>query len=176
MLGVKRNHVTIIPFNDEWGIQYQIAKNELHSVLGDNVIEIHHVGSTAIKGIVAKPIIDVAVVIKNVEMLNIIGMESVGYEYCGERGVVGRHLFVRRINEDISTHHIHCYLENNENYNQVILFCKYLNEHSDYAKQYNDLKIELAGKYSDDRVAYTDGKENFIKWIIEKANNKNLTI
>lgn len=172
MLGVKRNHVTLIPYNDEWDTQYQITRNELQNIIGDNITEIHHVGSTAIKGIAAKPIIDVAVVIKNAELLNVNGMESVGYEYCGERGVAGRHLFVRRVNGDISTHHVHCYLENNENYNQVILFCKFLNEHSDYAKQYNDLKIELASKYSDNRIAYTEKKEAFIMQIIEKAKKK----
>lgn len=172
MLGVKRNHVTLTSFNDEWSAQYQITKNELLNILSDNVIEIHHVGSTAIKGIVAKPILDVAVVIKNEKSLNFDGMESADYEYCGECGVIGRHLFVRRVNGDISTHHIHCYLENNENYNQVILFCKFLNEHTEYAKQYSEMKIKLASNHSDDRVAYTDGKENFIIQIIKKAKNE----
>ena len=176
MLGVKRNHVALIPFNIEWDAQYLITRNELLQIIGDNIIEVHHVGSTAIKGIVAKPILDVAVVIKNVELLNIHGMELAGYEYCGERGVAGRHLFVRRINGDISTHHIHCYLENNENYNQVILFCKFINEHPKYAKQYNDLKLELADKYPDDRVAYTDGKEKFISWIIQKTEKESHTV
>jgi len=172
MLGVKRNGVTLAPFCNKWDAQYQITFNELQKILGDNIIEMHHVGSTAIKGIVAKPILDIAVAIKDEEQINIIGMESAGYEYCGDRGVPGRHLFVRRINGDVSTHHIHCYLKNNKDYKQVILFCKFLNKHPDYAMQYNDLKIELANKFPDDRVAYTSGKEAFIKCIIEVAEKQ----
>lgn len=175
MLGVERSRVTLMPFSDEWYTHYQIARDELLKIMGANVVAVHHIGSTAIKGIYAKPILDVAVVIRRVELLGISDMEAAGYEYCGERGVAGRHLFVRRINDNISTHHIHCYLENNENLNHSILFCKFLNKRSDYAKQYNDLKKELADKYPNDRIAYTDGKAFFISHVLEKAKNESYT-
>ena len=168
MLGVERNKVALSSHNKDWARQFQITQEELVSILGKNMLETYHVGSTAIKGIVAKPILDVAIVIKDISSLNISGMEAVGYEYCGEHGEPGRFLFVKRRGE-MSTHHIHCYVENHENFQTTILFCKYLNEHHEYAKQYNDLKIELASKYSDDRVAYTDGKSEFINMIIDLA-------
>jgi len=63
-------------------------------------------------------------------------------------------------------------IPHNDNYNSVILFCKFLNENPDYAKQYNDLKIELSKKYSDDRMAYGGAKTEFIKKIVKLAESK----
>jgi GrpB-like predicted nucleotidyltransferase (UPF0157 family) len=169
MLGVKRNKVTLAAHNDDWANEYKAAKDELAAILSDNVIEICHIGSTAIKGIAAKPILDIAVVLKDVRMLNIDGMGTAGYEYCGEQGGQGRYLFVRRVDGDISTHHIHCYAENDDNYRSTVLFCGFLNRNPEYAKRYNDLKAELAARYPDDRNAYTDGKADFINMIISLA-------
>ena len=169
MIGVKRNKVILVPHDDNWGNEYRLAKAELINIFGDNIVEIHHVGSTAIKGIVAKPILDIAVVIKDEALLNMAGMESAGYEYRGDAGVPGRFYFVRRVNGDISTHHIHCYLKDNDDYNSLVLFANYLNNHPEYAKQYNDLKIKLAREYPDDRGAYGEGKTAFIERIVALA-------
>jgi len=170
MLGLERDKVLLVPHDDNWAIEYQITQNELREILGDNIIEICHVGSTAIKGIVAKPILDIAVVVKSIEAINFAGMESVGYEYVGNRFDTGKYLFVRR-NDNLSTHHIGCYLEDNDDYNSTVVFCKYLNEHPESAKQYNDLKIELAAQYPDDRLAYTDAKSEFIEMIVELSRH-----
>jgi len=172
MIGVKRHQVLLAPHDDHWENEYQSARDEFRAIMGDNIVEVHHVGSTAIKGIVAKPIMDIAVVIKSEDLLNIAGMEAAGYEYCGDAGVPGRYFFVRRVNGDISTHHIHCYLKDNDNYNSVILFCKFLNDNPGYAKQYNDLKLELARKYPDDRKAYGAAKTAFIEEIVTIARNE----
>ena len=64
MIGVERYKVVLAPHDENWADEYKTTQNEIKSILGDNIIEIHHVGSTAIKGISAKPILDVAVVIK----------------------------------------------------------------------------------------------------------------
>lgn len=169
MLGVERYKVALAPHDDNWANEYQLTQNELKTILGDNIIEICHVGSTAIKGIVAKPILDVAVVVNSIEQLNISGMESVGYEYCGCRFDTGKHLFVRRVDGNISTHHIGCYLKDNDDYNSTVLFYRYLNEHIEYAKEYNDLKVELALQYPDDRNTYTEAKGEFIEKIVALA-------
>ena len=169
MLGVERYKVALVPHDDNWANEYNITRAELENILGDNIIEINHVGSTAIKGIAAKPILDVSVVVKSAELLNFEGMKLAGYEYCGCRIDTGKHLFVRRAYGYISTHHIGCYLPNNDDYNSAVIFCSYLNEHPEYAKQYNDLKIRLAEQYPDDRIAYADEKGNFIENILALA-------
>ena len=175
MLGVERDKVKLVPHDENWAIEYQFTQNELKTILGDNITEIHHVGSTAIKGISAKPILDVAVVVKSVETLDFAGMESAGYEYCGERVDTGKHLFVRRTNGNVSTHHIACYLQGNANFASTVLFCRYLNEHPERRKDYDELKIKLAMQYPDDRTAYSYAKAQFIEntiVIIGKENEK----
>ena len=172
MLGVERYKVALVPHDENWANEYQTTQNEIKTILGDNIIEICHVGSTAIKGIAAKPILDVAVVVQSVELFNFTEMEAAGYKYCGERIDTSKHLFVRNIDGDISTHHIACYLKSNDDFKSAVLFCKYLNEHPKYAKKYNDLKIELALKYSKDRIAYSDAKADFIQNIINLAKNE----
>ena len=172
MLGVKRNKVLLSPYDEDWINQYQSTKEELELILGDSILNIYHVGSTAIKNIVAKPILDVSVEIRCIKTLNITGMEIVGYEWCGEHGGPGHYLFVKRLDDDISTHHIHCYLPNHENLWATVLFCEYLNSHPEQAKLYNDLKEELAKKYPDDRNAYTEGKTVFINRIVDFAKEE----
>jgi len=169
MLGVEKDKVVLVPHDENWANEYQITQSELKAILGDNIIEICHVGSTAIKGIVAKPILDVAVVVQDVGLLNYAGMEAAGYEYIGFRIDTGKHLFVHKTDGDIVTRHIACFLKDNDNYNSTVLFCNYLNDHPEYAKQYNDLKIKLASQYPDDRFSYTEAKSDFIENILVLA-------
>ena len=171
MQGVERYKVSLASHDTSWENEFQATKDELIKILADNVIGIHHFGSTAIKHIVAKPILDVAAVVKDIPSV-IEKMESAGYEYRGEQGIPGRHYFVMRRNLNnitVTTHHIHCYLSYCENLTNALLFCRFMNENPEYAKQYNDLKIELAAKFPDDRVAYSDGKQNFIVQAIDTA-------
>jgi len=174
VLGVHKNEVILTEYDEDWANQFQITKIEVEAILGDNILGIHHIGSTAIKGIVAKPILDVAVTVKSIEQLNVSGMESVGYVYCSNRFVPEDYLFMKYTDEyrNVCTHHIHCYLEGHENLKAVILFCKYLNTHPETAGQYNDLKQKLAYIYSNDRIAYTEGKADFINKIVSLAKDE----
>jgi len=151
MIGVEKDKVILVEYNDNWKNEFIEIKSNLLKILGNNVIEIHHIGSTAIKGIVAKPIMDINVIIQSKELLNIKGMEEAGYLYKGDYETFGQ-LFEYGVKDNIVTQHVKCYLENNKNHNDVVLFCEFLNKNSEYAKQYNDLKIELAMKYPDNRV------------------------
>ena len=173
MQGVERYKVSLASHDISWENEFQATKDELIKILVDNIIGIHHFGSTAIKHIAAKPILDVAAVVKDLPPV-IEKMESAGYEYRGEQGVPGRHLFVMRSNINnicVTTHHIHCYLSYSENLTNALLFCRLMNENPEYAKQYNALKIELAAKFPDDRVAYSDGKQSFIIQAINTARS-----
>lgn len=169
MLGVKRKEVLLAPHDADWAAEFERVKAELCAVLMDNAVAIHHVGSTAIRGISAKPILDVAVVVEDSDRINYDGMEKARYEYRGEQGVPGRYLFVRRSIEGLSTHHVHMYLPGNDNCESTLLFCRYLNEHPDWAQRYNDLKHALAKQYPTDRAKYTEGKAAFIQQVIALA-------
>ena len=164
--------VLLLPHDEEWIKIYDLISRELNMILGNSVLEMYHIGSTAIKNILSKPVLDIAVVVNDFQLLNVIGMDKAGYDYCGEREP-GRYLFVKqRQYGGIAIQHIHCYQKDNDNLRAMVLFCKYLNEHPEYAKQYNDLKLELTKNYPNDRWLYSSGKSNFIKMIINLAMDK----
>lgn len=173
MQGVERYKVRLLPHCDEWEEEFEKVKEELKEIFGDNVIDIQHIGSTAIKGIYAKPILDIAVVLKSFENMNLDGMKRAGYDYCGPQNEEkDRFLFVLRGEGQISLQHIHCYEPNNLDFYYVTQFRDYLNSHEEYAKEYSDLKISLAKQHPDDRFAYTDKKEGFIQMIYKKIDDE----
>ncbi|GLC30223.1 GrpB family protein [Clostridium omnivorum] len=171
MQGVERYKVRLLPHSDEWKEEFEEARKQLKEIFGDNIDDIQHVGSTSISGIYAKPILDIAVVLKSFENMNVDGMKIAGYDYCGAQNEEkDRYLFVLRGEGQISLRHIHCYEPNNLDFYYVTHFRDYLNSHEDYAKEYSDLKISLAEQYPEDRFAYTDKKEGFIRMIYQKID------
>lgn len=171
-LGVERYKVTLVPHNEDWAAQFALTQRELAALWDGNAVEIQHVGSTAIRGIPAKPILDVALSFRCVEALPIAAMEAAGYEYCGDGGIPGRHLFVKRTVDVLSTHHIHAYQEGNMDYRNQILFRDFMNAHPLRAAAYGELKQRLAAQYPEDRIAYTEGKAEFILRTLEMARTK----
>lgn len=169
MEGVGRNKVKLVPFKKEWGMEFLDVKKEIISIWGNNVIDIQHIGSTAINGMCAKPILDVAVVLNSFNNMDIASMEQIGYEWRGfQTEIKDRCLFVMRSSDDLSLRHIHCYEPNNLDFAQCLWFRDYLNIHSDASKEYAELKQKLYSRYKNDRKAYSAGKEDFITKIYER--------
>lgn len=169
MQGVKRYKVKLLPHDEMWDMEFGKAKARIQEIWGDNIIEIQHFGSTSIRGIWAKPILDVAVVLKTFADMDVQAMTDIGYDYCGlQKPNNDRHLFVLRRDDEISLQHIHCYEPNNLDFKHCIGFRDYLNNHPEAAREYSDLKRKLAEQFPDDRFAYTNAKWDFIKAIYNK--------
>lgn len=169
MQGVERYKVKLLPHSNEWDKEFLRTKEQIEKIWGSNVIDIQHVGSTSIKSICAKPILDVAVKLKSIENMDAEKMKMLGYDFCGAQNEQKTYyLFVLRGENEISLQHIHCYGSQDKEYFQLVAFRDYLNNHDDVVKQYEQLKIKLAQKYENNRKAYTAGKEAFIKSIYEK--------
>jgi len=169
MQGVERYKVRLLPFDDNWFAEFLEVKTQIEGIWTENVIDIQHIGSTSIRNIFAKPILDVAVVLKSFKTMDVDAMKRVGYDYCGPQNPENsRFLFVLRDEDEISLHHLHCYEPDDENYLFCTRFRDYLNNHPDDAKKYSELKRKLAEQYPDDRLAYTDGKDDFIQSIYAK--------
>lgn len=172
MEGVARNKVRLLPHSEEWEKEFLNVKKEIQEVWGDIAIDIQHFGSTSIKNVYAKPILDVAVVVKSFHDMRPENLVDLGYEYIGpDYPALNRHLFVLRDENDFSLRHIHCYEPNDENFSDCVKFRDYLNAHPDEAKAYSDLKIELEKKYADDRYAFGNGKQEFIQAIYKKIRS-----
>ena len=169
MLGLKWTKVKLLPHEDAWDKEFLRTKSEIARIWGDNVLEIEHVGSTAIRNICAKPIIDAAVVVKSFQDMDIDAMEAAGYRYMGARNAeADRYMFAKyaESSDELVTHHIHIYEPGNQDYINMIGFRDYLNEHPEAADEYDSIKAKAAINNPDDRYAYSDAKRNFIEGII----------
>lgn len=170
MLGLKRGTVVLSPHREEWRKTAKETAEVLKKVLGDKVCGIEHVGSTSIHGISAKPIIDIAVGVKNkneiMQFADILGDCGIIFRKQDEREL----LFVMgNLEEDFITHHIHVIDYDGTEWKNYILFRDYLSRFTEKAKEYETLKKELAVIFSCDRENYTKGKSEFIQNILKEA-------
>ena len=168
MQGVQRYKVHLLPHDPMWKAEFLVVQEQIHGLWQDNVVDIQHFGSTAIDNVWAKPILDVAVVLKSFADMDIKALTDIGYDYCGlQTPGHDRHLFVLRGDGERSLHHIHCYEPNSPDFVNCIRFRDYLNAHPEKALEYSELKKKLAIQFPDDRVAYTDAKHAFIQDIYD---------
>ena len=171
MIGLEEGAVRLTPYNEEWERLFREEASCLQIAVGRFVLDIQHVGSTSIPGMIAKPIIDIAIAVKNFEEANVCikPIESVGYQYRGENGIPRRHFFVKG---NPRTYHIHMNEIDSRDWNEQISFRNYLSHHEDIASGYAELKVELAQRYPTDRQAYTENKSPFIKHVLQLAGSE----
>ena len=168
MLGLKRHTVKLVPRDDSWSIIFEETKKELLNLIGHLIKDIQHVGSTSIQNIYAKPIIDIAIAVESMELINKmkIILERNGYEYRGDGGKEGGHLFVKCNAPDIRTHHIHIVHENNYQWKNFLKFRNILIGNPELASEYSEFKKGLERKYFNDRKEYTKAKNDFINKVL----------
>ena len=180
MLGLRRGTVKLEEHQKSWHYDAACAIGLLKEVCSDTAIDIQHVGSTAIVGIHAKPIIDIAVGVTSLEavMPHIPALEKRGVIYR-KQDVDGQMLFVMGdFEKSIRTHHIHVVLWNSTPWWDYINFRDYLNAFPEKARSYDDLKCRLAMEYSQDRGSYTQSKQELIAKLLAEAAcwRKNISI
>lgn len=171
MTGLKRNAVKLLPYQKEWAYEAQNTIKLLKSLLKSSVKDVQHIGSTAIPSIHAKPIIDIAAGVQNLEDIYpyIKPLNENGF-ILRPRDVKGQLLFVTGdLDNDLITSHIHVLEWNKENWNNYINFRDYLNAYTDKALEYDRLKRRLAKRYPNDRASYTKGKQELIEQLLLEA-------
>ena len=164
--------IVIAQYNPQWPILYEKEKAQILSTIRHWAIAIEHVGSTAVPGLGAKPIIDVMVAVRHLADASacIIPLQGLGYEYAPEFEVLmPERRFFRKFSKGIRTHHLHVVEIKSEFWEHHLLFRDFLRNHSWAAQQYCQLKKELAAQFRDDREAYTNAKTRFIMSILEEA-------
>ncbi|MEH2059115.1 MAG: GrpB family protein [Nostoc sp.] len=163
--------VEVVPPDPKWRGKFDDESKRVALTLGENVVAIHHIGSTAIPHIYAKPIIDLLVEVKNIAKVDdcSLGMEALGYEVMGEFGIPGRRFF-RKDNEiGTRTHHIHTFTARSSEVERHLAFRDYMIANPEDAHKYSELKRKLAKQYPNDIIGYMDGKDGFIKEMQRKA-------
>jgi GrpB-like predicted nucleotidyltransferase (UPF0157 family) len=165
--------VLIVDYNQRWPALYEEEKASILALIGEYVVDIHHVGSTSIPGLGAKPIIDIMIGVRDLAFVEhcVLSLQSLGYAYLGEYGIPGRHYFRKPAGGGIQdrTHHIHMMRTDHSQWRRHLLFRDFLRSHPEDAKRYDLLKRELAARFGADRDGYTDAKTEFIEGILAKA-------
>ncbi len=170
MIGLERGKVRLVPYESEWARLFEEEARLLHSTLGDRALRIEHVGSTAIEGMDAKPLIDLMIGVEDLEAVREIApaLERIGYEWRADQDSPDHMLFVKGP-ESARTHYLKFSKPESAYWTNTLLFRDYLRAHPEAAAEYAKLKRELAGRHSEDRGAYTAGKEWFIRRILDLA-------
>jgi GrpB-like predicted nucleotidyltransferase (UPF0157 family) len=163
-------NVIVTKYNENWNRMFEDEAQKIKAIFGDELIEIHHIGSTSVSGLQAKPIIDMMPVVKDITRIDSFNeqMKEIGYECMGEFGMEGRRYF--RKGGDHRTHHVHAFqMDNIEDIQRHLAVRDFLRTHPEAASQYGSLKERLARQYPDDIEAYMDGKDSFVKNLEKKA-------
>lgn len=163
--------VEVVPYNPQWKKAFDAESQRITTVLAENIVFVHHIGSTAIPGIYAKPVIDFLIEVKNIDLITkqTPAMEKLGYEAMGEFGLIGRRYFRQENPPGTRIHHVHIYATNSPEIERHLAFRDYMIAHPQNAEQYSQLKQKLAQKYPYDIESYMDGKDEFITRMEQKA-------
>lgn len=167
-LGLMRGTVALAEWHPGWGTAYREIADAVRAALTGSIIAVEHVGSTAVPGLLAKPIIDVAVLLASGAALDevTIRLEQVGFVVRGDRAQQGGVLFVRGGRPDHRSAHVHVLVDGDPRWHRYLAFRDRLRSDSQVRDAYVQLKTRLARAFPDDRVAYTAAKHDFIRRVL----------
>lgn len=171
----KADSIELVAYNIRWPKMAELEINRLRETLPkSNILDIQHVGSTAIPGIQAKPIIDIQIAVESlnaIKQIAIDALKKLGYVYWYENPDPGRMFFVKGMPPfgKKRSHHVHIVEPTSKHWQEKILFRDYLRSHPDVAREYENLKIALAEQHNYNREEYTNAKTQFINDILQKA-------
>ena len=163
--------VLVVPHNPTWSDAFHSEADAIIYALGATALDVQHIGSTAIRHIAAKPIIDMLLFVSDLDELDakVTSLEAMKYEAMGEFGIAGRRYFRKDDAQGIRTHHLHAFRSGDPEGVRHIAFRDYMNAHPDCASAYGELKLTLAARHANDAEAYMDGKNAFVKEHERKA-------
>jgi len=171
-----REEIRIGPYDPTWPVQFEREATFLLHRLPKNLIRrIEHFGSTAVPGLAAKPVIDILVEVSDLEETKRVIvpiLQSDGYQYFWRPTIDDQPpfyaWFIKRNTDGQRTHHIHMVEADSALWDRLF-FRDYLRLFADEADRYERLKRSLADRFSDDRVAYTKEKSQYIISVTKKA-------
>jgi len=168
----------VVEHDPEWHSVFQDLKETYISHLNDLIVEVEHVGSTAVPELCAKPCIDIDVVIEDYSAFSKVteALSDLGYRHQGDLGINGREAF-KRIDDKVPwdgtdsitmDHHLYVCPKDSKELKRHIAFRDHLKEDPDLKREYGELKKRLVSKYRRDRAAYTEAKTKFIETVLER--------
>lgn len=163
--------IEVVSYDPVWKEQFQQIKSMIEGYIGDLILGIEHVGSTSVKGLSAKPIIDLDVVMEDYSILPSIidRLSKEGFEHQGNVGIEGREAFKRTFPDEFMKYHLYVCPKDGKGYLEHIAFRDYLRSNEVARKEYALLKEKLAEQHRHDIDSYCDGKNEFVTTILRKT-------
>jgi len=165
-----RQSIQIVDYDPAWAIDFARLRLRLLAAVKDFAVTVEHVGSTAVPGLAAKPILDVDVVVASVSDVPtaITRLAELGYRHQGDLGISGREAFASP--SSAPAHHLYVVVQGSEPWRNHIQFRDYLREHPESAKAYAELKRSLADRCQNDREKYTNAKTAFVEEVLRDVS------
>jgi len=160
---VNYREIEVVKYDPNWAIKFDIERVMLQEALGSNALNIEHIGSTAVFGLAAKPVIDILVAVSSLNILDTKDekMASLGYEAKGENGIEGRRYFQKGGNQ--RTHHVHVFQAGDESLIRHRAFKEYLIVYPEITREYSEIKKQAASDCQNNIMLYMSMKNEFIR-------------
>ncbi|MFS1511696.1 GrpB family protein [Chengkuizengella sp. SCS-71B] len=167
MLGLPKGEVFLIPWTDQWDREFLSEKERIAKVIGQHILAVYHIGSTSVKNLSAKPIIDIAIEIKNFEDGEkcITPLETLGYSYKGTNILPDRYYYNKG---EPRTHQIHMYQSGNKYLLEQLSFRDFLRNNATARIEYEQLKLKLVKANYSNKHKYAEEKTYFVKSTLKK--------
>ncbi len=171
-----KRRIEVVAYDDSWPVRFETEASQLTAVFKPDLVKIHHIGSTSVPGLAAKPTIDILI---EVQPDTIIPdyyntMQQLGYQCRGESldaripGTPGRFYFPKVV-DTVHLTHVHVCHAGHPQIVELMALRDYLRTHPQEAEAYSTLKTKLAAEFTYDNHGYMQGKDALIKGMIEKA-------
>lgn len=167
-----RSPLIVVAHSPLWAVEFEAEYHLIASSLAGNEFWIEHVGSTAVSGLSAKPIIDVMLGAESLHQIEkwVPILESIGYEYLpqNEEVMPNRRFFAKPYIRP-RRFHLHGTTFGGSFWNEHLVFRDALRSNPVLAEKYSKLKHQLAEEFGDDRESYTNAKSPFISGVLQNA-------
>ncbi|WP_028330539.1 GrpB family protein [Brachyspira alvinipulli] len=162
--------IEIVDYDPNWKNLYIEEESKIKNIINDILISIHHIGSTSIENLKAKPIIDILAVVDDINKVDCYNNDfaNIGYKFMGENGIAKRRFFMKDYIDNNGTQkrfsHIHIFDINNKfDIERHLAFRDFLRANKDIAEEYAKIKLEALKNCNNDIELYCDYKDKFIK-------------
>ena len=162
---MKTRKVIVLPYDEAWASEFEKIKSEIEGALGDLVLAVEHVGSTSVKGLSAKPCIDIDVVIRDYSVFDDVvqRLNAIGYIHEGDFGIAGREAFKYSDKPHLMMHHLYVCPKDSEELRRHITFRDFLRNDAEASKKYGSVKEIAAKLYPNNIDKYIEYKSPCIK-------------
>jgi len=162
---MRTKSVTVVPYDQAWESDFEAIKKEIESAIGDLIVGIEHVGSTSVKGLSAKPCIDIDVIISDGQVFDAVvrRLEAIGYIHEGDLGIKDREAFKYENKPHLQKHHLYVCPQHSRELHRHITFRDFLRSNPEAVKKYSAVKETAAGLFPDDIDKYMEYKSPCIE-------------